>query len=33
MNVNRADEAGRGLMAILLIGMAISDFENLYLNK
>lgn len=33
MNVNRADEAGRGVMAFVLIGRAKGDFEKFYLNK
>lgn len=33
MNVNQGDEPGRGLMAIVLLGMAAEDFEKLYLSK
>jgi hypothetical protein len=33
MSVNIGDEDGRGLMAVVLIGEAKSDFERLYLNR
>ena len=33
LNVNRVDGAGRGLMAIILVGQASKDFKTLYLKQ